>query len=126
MRYLKVLGLVVIFFLVMLFFLDNREAFTASYPLTLNLRFMPAFTTATPVPCYYMLLACFLLGGLVTLGMLVWDRISLTARLSLSKMRANGFEKDLKRAEKLNAELNEKIKALSSELDTLKGVKKIA
>ncbi len=127
MRYLKVLILVLIFFLVMMFFVDNQETFTKSFPLKLDLRFIDPMTTKTPVPCYYLLLASFLLGGLITLAMLIWDRVSCTTRLSLAKIRANGLEKDLRRAGKVNnanetkiKELTERIKTLTSEIDSLK------
>ncbi|MBR5734530.1 MAG: hypothetical protein IKX79_03180 [Desulfovibrionaceae bacterium] len=127
MRYLKVLILVLIFFLVMLFFVDNQAAFTTPFQLTLNPRFMDPLTTKTPVPCYYLLLASFVLGGLITLAMLIWDRVSCTARLSLAKLRASSLEKDLRRAAKQNdaneakiKELTERIKTLTSEIDSLK------
>ena len=127
MRYLKVLLLVLVFFLVMLFFVDNQAAFTAKFPLTLDLRVIPAFTTATPVPCYFMLLGAFLIGGLLTLAMLLWDRLSLSARLGVSKVRANSLERDVNKAkkqqEKADAtikQLNEQIEALNAEIAALK------
>ena len=127
MRYIKVLLLVLLFCLVMLFFVDNQQAFTSKFPLTLDLRVIPAFTTASPVPCYFLMLAAFLLGALCTLVMLIWDRISLSARIGMLKMRASGFEKDLNRARKSqgesenkNKELTERIEALTTEIETLK------
>ena len=131
MRYLKVLLLILLFFLVMLFFVDNQEAFSHKFPLTLDLRIFPPVTTQQPVPCYFLLLVCFLLGSVITLLMLVWDRLSLSTRLSLCRMRSNGLEKDLNRARKTkdadaqkSKELNEKIAALNAEIATLKSTLK--
>jgi|GEM_PF-3352963 len=127
MRYIKVLLLVLLFFLVMLFFVDNQEAFTVKYPLKLDLRFIPPFTTPTPVPCYFLLLGAFLVGALCTLLMLLWDRLSLSARASLLKRRANGFEKELNRLRKAREdddaktrETDKKIEAMTAEIAALK------
>ena len=127
MRYVKVLLLILLFFLVMLFFVDNQAAFSYKLPLKLDLRILPAIATEQPIPFYYMLLVCFLLGSVLTLLMLVWDRLSLATRLSLCRMRSNGLEKDLNRARKTkdadaqkSKELNDKIAELNAEIATLK------
>ena len=127
MRYLKVLLMILLFFLLTLFFMDNLAAFTYKLPLTLDLRILPAISTEQPIPCYFLLLGCFLLGSIFTLVMLVWDRLSLSTRLSLCRIRANGLEKDLTRIRKTqntgsqkSKELNDRIAELNEEIATLK------
>ena len=131
MRYLKVLLMILLFFLVTLFFVDNQGAFSYKLPLKLDLRIFPPISTEQPIPCYFMLLACFLLGSIITLLMLVWDRLSLSTRLSLCRMRSNGLEKDLNRARKTKVadaqkskELLDKIAELNAEIATLKSTLK--
>lgn len=127
MRYLKVLLMILLFFMLTLFFMDNLAAFTYKLPLTLDLRFLPAISTEQPIPCYFLLLGCFLLGSIFTLIMLVWDRLSLSTRLSLCRIRANGLEKDLTRIRKTqdngsqkSKALNDKIAELNAEIATLR------
>ena len=85
MRYIKVLLLVILFFLVMMFFVQNQK---------LDLLFLPPVESA-PLPFYTLLIICFVLGALCILAMLMWDRVSLSAKLTMANMRARGFEKDV-------------------------------
>lgn len=94
MRYVKVLLLVLFFFFVMLFFVQNQTSLSQAMTLRLDLMIMPPFESM-PIPFYSLLLVSFLIGGLCTLLMLIWDRISLSARTIRSNMQAKSFEKDL-------------------------------
>lgn len=76
MRYIKVLLLVILFFLVMMFFVQNQGAFSQAVPLKLDLLFLPPVESA-PMPFYTLLIICFVLGALCILAMLMWDRVSL-------------------------------------------------
>ncbi len=99
MRYLKVFLLVVLFFLVMLFFVQNQASFADPVVLKLDLMFMPMMESM-PLPLYAIMLLCFTIGGFVVLAMLLWDRISLSARCSSAKMKVSGLEKRVEKAEK--------------------------
>ena len=105
MRYIKVLLLVILFFLVMMFFVQNQSAFSQAVALKLDLLFLPPVESA-PLPFYTLLIICFVLGA-----MLMWDRVSLSAKLTMANMRARGFEKDVAKALKTNEALQKKLDA---------------
>ena len=126
MRYIKVLLLVVLFFLIMMFFVQNQGAFSQTMPLKLDLLFIAPLESA-PLPFYTLLVICFVLGGLCVLAMLLWDRLSLSAKVTMSNMRARTFEKDLqnsvKNTEAVQKKLEEaeaKIAKLTEELEQAK------
>ena len=109
MRYIKVLLLVILFFLVMMFFVQNQSAFSQAVALKLDLLFLPPVESA--LPFYTLLIICFVLGALCILAMLMWDRVSLSAKLTMANMRARGFEKDVAKALKTNEALQKKLDA---------------
>ncbi len=104
MRYVKVLLLVVLFFLVMMFFVQNQDVFSQAMGLKLDLLFLPPMESA-PLPFYTLLLICFLLGALCTLLMLVWDRLSISAKLTMANMRIRSLEKELQKAGKAQEDI---------------------
>ena len=110
MRYIKVLLLVILFFLVMMFFVQNQAAFSQAVPLKLDLLFMPALESA-PLPFYTLLIICFVLGALCILAMLMWDRVSLSAKLTVANMRVRSLEKDLAKAAKNTDAVQKKLEA---------------
>ena len=126
MRYIKVLLLVVLFFLIMMFFVQNQGAFSQTMPLKLDLLFIAPLESA-PLPFYTLLVICFVLGGLCVLAMLLWDRLSLSAKVTMSNMRARTFEKDLQKSDKNTeavqkklVEAEAKIAKLTEELEQAK------
>ena len=108
MRYVKVLLLVVLFFLVMMFFVQNQDVFSQAMGLKLDLLFLPPMESA-PLPFYTLLLICFLLGALSTLLMLVWDRLSISAKLTMANMRIRSLEKELQKAGKAQEDIQHKV-----------------
>ena len=118
MRYIKVLLLVILFFLVMMFFVQNQGAFSQSVPLKLDLLFMPPFESA-PLPFYTLLIICFVLGALCILAMLMWDRLSLSAKLTMANMRVRGLEKDLSKALKNTEQVESKLAASENKVAQL-------
>ena len=92
MRYIKVLLLVILFFLVMMFFVQNQSAFSQAVALKLDLLFLPPVESA-PLPFYTLLIICFVLGALCILAMLMWDRVSLSAKLTMANMRAAALKR---------------------------------
>jgi len=97
MRYLKVLLAIIFFYFVMLFFVQNQESLSQTLPLKLDLMFIPP-VESMPLSFYTLALISFLLGGVVVLTMLVWDRLSCSAQLSGSKRRMRSLEKELQKA----------------------------
>ena len=110
MRYIKVLLLVILFFLVMMFFVQTQAAFSQAVPLKLDLLFMPALESA-PLPFYTLLIICFVLGALCILAMLMWDRVSLSAKLTVANMRVRSLEKELAKAAKNTDAVQKKLEA---------------
>ncbi|WP_298067870.1 LapA family protein [uncultured Mailhella sp.] len=106
MRYIKVFLLILLFFLVMMLFVQNQPSFSDSVVLKFDPMFMPEFTSM-PLPRYALLLICFALGAVVVLAMLLWDRLSLSSRLAASRRREHSLRKQL---EKMTAE-KEKLEA---------------
>ena len=94
MRYVKVLLAIVFFYFVMLFFVQNQESLSQTMHLKLDLMFAPPMQSM-PLSVYMLSLICFLLGGICTLIMLLWDRLSISASLSGSRRKLKAAEKDL-------------------------------
>ena len=99
MRYIKVLLLAVVFFLALVFFFQNQGALSQSMVLTLNLFFIPAMSSIA-LPFYFLVIAAFACGALMTLGFLVWDKVSLTARLMKQKWQISSLERELDKTKK--------------------------
>ena len=99
MRYIKVLLLAVVFFLALVFFFQNQGALSQSMVLTLNLFFVPAMSSIA-LPFYFLVIAAFACGALMTLGFLVWDKVNLTARLMKQKWQISSLERELDKTKK--------------------------
>lgn len=103
MRYIKVFLFVLLFFLVMMLFVQNQASFSDAVTLKFDPMFMPVISSM-PIPRYALLLICFALGAVVVLAMLVWDRIALSGRLASVRHRAASLQRQL---EKANAQIEE-------------------
>lgn len=77
-------------------------------PLKLDLLFIPPVESA-PLPFYTLIIICFVLGGLCVLGMLMWDRVTLSAKLTMASIRARGLEKDLQKSTRTLEALQKKL-----------------
>lgn len=96
MRYVKVLLLVLVFFLSMVFFFQNQEALSKEMTLKLHLFYTDPMVSI-PLPFYFLVLASFLAGATLTICVLVWDKFHLSARLMKATWRVRALEKDLAR-----------------------------
>lgn len=96
MRYIKVLVLVLLFFLSMVFFFQNQAPLSQEIVLTLNLFFIPQMTSIG-LPIYLISLAAFALGAILALLVLVWDKVNLTARLMKSGWQVHALEKEVQK-----------------------------
>lgn len=104
MRYIKVFLLAIIFFLALVFFFQNQGSLSQNMVLTLNLFFIPAMSSI-PLPFYFLVIAAFACGALLTLGFLVWDKVNLTARMMKQKWQISSLERELeKNKKKMDAE----------------------
>lgn len=99
MRYVKVLLLAVLFFLALVFFFQNQGALSQEMVLTLNLFFIPPMSSIA-LPFYFLILAAFFMGALLTLCFLVWDKVNLSARLMKSKWRVSSLEREVEKLQK--------------------------
>ena len=108
MRYIKVFLFVLLFFLIMMLFVQNQASFSDPVTLKFDPMFAPVMESM-PLPRYALLLMSFALGAVVVLAMLLWDRLSLSSRLGAARRRANSLQKQLDKAnaqiEKLTADL---------------------
>ena len=86
MRYIKVFLLVLVFFVVMMFFVQNQASFSDPVTLRLDVLFLPSMESM-PIPLYAIMLACFAVGAVLVLLMLIWDRIVVMGRLSAAQVR---------------------------------------
>lgn len=99
MRFLKVLILVVAIFLALVFLFQNQTALSQDMVLTLNLFFMEPMSSI-PLPLYFMLIAAFALGALLSVCFLVWDKMHGTARFMKARWRINQLEREVEKLQK--------------------------
>jgi ATP adenylyltransferase len=94
MRYIKVLLLVLLFFVSMLFFFQNQETLGRDMALKLHLFFLPPLKPVT-LPTYFILLAGFLAGALFAMLLLLWDKLALSAKLMKAQWKVRNLEKEV-------------------------------
>ena len=100
MRYIKILLIAAFFFLAMVFFFQNQTALSQDITLVFNLFFIPTMT-AIPLPFYFIVVAAFALGSILTLFMLAWDRLSIGHKYNKGRRRIERMEKKIKSLEDL-------------------------
>lgn len=94
MRYIKVLLLVLVFFVTMMFFVQNHEILGQTVTLKLDFFFNPAMSSI-PLPFYFMILGAFVLGAVATFALLVYDRLRLANNLRKANRRIKALEKEV-------------------------------
>ncbi|MDE6735704.1 MAG: LapA family protein [Desulfovibrio sp.] len=99
MRYLKALVLAILIFLALVFFFQNQTALSQQLELSLNLFFIPPMTSI-PLPFYFVVIAAFLVGALLSLALLFWDRFNTSAKLVKSRWHISSLEKELAKLKK--------------------------
>lgn len=99
MRYIKALVLAILIFLALVFFFQNQTALSQQLELTLNLFFIPPMTSI-PLPFYFLVIAAFFVGALLSLALLFWDRCNTSAKLVKSRWHISSLEKELARLKK--------------------------
>ncbi len=96
MRYIKALLIICVFFVCMIFFFQNHAILSKTVTFQLNLLVMPAMTSIA-IPFYFVMLGAFLLGALLCLGFLLFDRVKMQAGLARANMRMRSIESDQRR-----------------------------
>lgn len=91
MRYIKVLLIVVVFFLGFLFLIQNQAPLTQKLTLELDLLVIPKMTSIE-LPFYFVVLGGFIVGALLSLLLLLWDRMRMQAKLMRANWRSNAIE----------------------------------
>lgn len=116
MRYIKVLLLAIFIFCALVFFYQNQAPLSQELQLTFNLFFLPAYTSI-PLPFYFIVVAAFFVGCLLTLFLLLWDKFALSARLMKTRWRVSALERDVAR---LNKKLEEEHEAAAQDATVAK------
>lgn len=121
MRYVKALVLMCIFFVAMIFLFQNQASLSQKLSFQLDLMVMPAMTSIQ-LPFYFVLLGAFLLGAIMCLLLLVWDRMRMSAAIMRANFRVQAIQNEerklLMQMERLCAQPKE------SRLKLLSGFKK--
>ena len=99
MRYIKTLLLACLFFVLLIFFFQNQTVLAQELQLTLNL-FFTAAMTSIKLPFYFLIIAAFLLGAVLSLSLLVWDKINLTAKLMKNNWYIKALENEVEKLQK--------------------------
>ncbi len=94
MRYLKVIILVLFFFVSMIFFFQNQAVLSTDMTLNLNLFFTEPMQSI-PLPFYFLVLAAFFVGALLAVLALIWDKMNISARLMKATWRVRSLEKEV-------------------------------
>lgn len=94
MRFVKVLVLVLVFFISMMFFVQNNAVLSQTVALKLDLFFDTAWSSIE-LPFYFMVLCAFLLGALLTMLLLMISRMRAGAALRRANKRIRVLEKEL-------------------------------
>lgn len=94
MRYIKVLFLVLVFFVCMIFFFQNQATLSQDMVFKID-SFGAMELVAFTLPMYIVVLTAFLIGAVLAITLLAWDRMHLSARLMKSTWRVRNLEKEL-------------------------------
>ena len=94
MRFIRVLLAICVFFLAVIFVVQNSEFLGQTTQFKLDL-FITKAQETIPLPLYFVILAAFLLGGLSAIFFLICDRIRLGFKLCKAKRKIKHLEREL-------------------------------
>lgn len=94
MRYIKVLVLAIFIFLALIFFFQNQAPLSQQMELSLNLFFIPPMTSIQ-LPFYFIVIAAFFVGCLLTLFWLVWDKFITSSKLMKTRWNESRLEREV-------------------------------
>lgn len=94
MRFIRVFLAILIFFLAVIFVVQNSAFLGQTVQLKLDLFVLPV-QKSLPLPLYFLVLAAFLLGGLLAIAFLLLDRLRLGLSLAGAKRKIKHLEREL-------------------------------
>ena len=94
MRFIRVFLAILIFFLAVIFVVQNSDFLGETVQLRMDLFVLPVQKTI-PLPFYFIVLVAFLLGGLLAIAFLLLDRIRLGLGLTSARRRIKHLEREL-------------------------------
>ena len=95
MRFIRVFLAICIFFLAVIFVVQNSEFLGQTTQFKLDLFLFDSVQKSIPLPLYFVILAAFLLGGLSAIFFLICDRIRLGLNLSKARRKIKHLEREL-------------------------------
>jgi uncharacterized membrane protein YciS (DUF1049 family) len=93
MRFIKVLVIILLFFVALLFFAQNTEQLSQTVVLKFNL-YLATWKTL-PLPFYFLILLGFLVGAVVCLIYFLVDKVRMTKDLKHWKGKAQRLEQEV-------------------------------
>ena len=94
MRFIRVFLAICVFFLAVIFVVQNSEFLGQTTQFKLDL-FVTGARQTIPLPLYFVILAAFLLGGFAAIFFLLCDRIRLGFKLGSAKRKIKRLEREL-------------------------------
>ncbi len=95
MRFIRVFLAICIFFLAVIFVVQNSEFLGQTTQFKLDLFLFDSVQKSIPLPLYFVILAAFLLGGLSAIFFLICDRIRLGLNLTKARRKIKHLEREL-------------------------------
>lgn len=108
MRYVKVLVLAVFLFLALIFFFQNQAALSQQMEMSLNLFFLPPMQSI-PLPFYFIVIAAFFVGCVLSLFWLAWDKVLSSSKLMKTKWQVSRLQTDVDKLQKQLLDAHEKL-----------------
>jgi len=95
MRFLKVLGLVLLFLISMMFFIQNTEILSQEMSLHLNFYIGDYVAKSRPLPFYFLLLAAFAIGAVLVLLFFIMDKMRMGKQLKECRSQRDSLEQEV-------------------------------
>lgn len=96
MRYLKYFINLLLIFVVIIFFIENSQQLSQRVQFHFDL-FIPGLQWQMPeLPIYFLVLAFFVLGGVITTLLFAWSRFCMGCQLTKANRKIKGLEKEIK------------------------------
>lgn len=95
MRFLKVFGLVLLFLISMMFFIQNTEMLSQEMSLHLNFYIGDYVASSRPLPFYFLLLFAFALGSFLVLLYFLMDKLRLGKQLNQCRHERDRLEQEV-------------------------------
>jgi uncharacterized integral membrane protein len=95
MRFIRVFLAICVFFLAVIFAVQNSEFLGQTSQFRLDLYVFDTVLTTIPLPLYFVILVAFLMGSLAAIALLICDRIRIGFNLGRARRRIKNLEQEL-------------------------------